>query len=202
MSKSTPRSARTQWKPLGRILVDWYRVPQTVIDTLAKRKDDGYRIGEKLVRLGLLSEGELLRALAHQSGVAIVSVIEADEIPWSVRQLVPLALCARHSVCPVATTDDGGVVLAMADPTDFDAMADVRRASGVTVFPVIASAAAIARAIAAFAEDIAAAERRSRESGRGVYLFEPCTEDPTGITEVGGVIPLVPLSEATTLCTR
>jgi type IV pilus assembly protein PilB len=182
------------WRRLGEIVVEWYRVPQAAIDVLIRREEDGLRLGDVLVRTGILTESELMRVLAHQLGVPILCTIDPEDIPWNVRQLVPLALCARRKVCPIATTDEGGIVLVMVDPTDFETLLDVERMTGTTVFPVIAPERSVLDAIAACADALSDA-RRNAGAG-GVVL---CLEEPT-IGKSAGVIPLgLPITEASTL---
>jgi type IV pilus assembly protein PilB len=102
------------------------------------------RLGAAIVRLGLASEEDIARALAHQLGYDYVAHrLAADEDAVAV---VPVSLADRHNVLPLRHDPDGALVLAVADPTDVVAIDDVRLATGArTLRLVVAPASVIAR---------------------------------------------------------
>jgi type II secretory ATPase GspE/PulE/Tfp pilus assembly ATPase PilB-like protein len=102
------------------------------------------RLGEAVVRLGLASDEDIARALAHQLGYEFVAQrLVADE---SAIAVVPVSLAERHNVLPLRYDPDGALVLAVADPTDVVAIDDVRLATGArTLRLVVAPSSTIAK---------------------------------------------------------
>lgn len=86
-------------------------------DALAARQASGALLGETLVRLGYIFEDELARMLAAQYGVPFVNL---DTIPVDIQAAVvlPRGLGESLPALPLRFTPEGGLVIAVADPTD------------------------------------------------------------------------------------
>ncbi|WP_158376059.1 GspE/PulE family protein [Cellulosimicrobium cellulans] len=102
-------------------------------------------LGPALVASGALTEEQLVGALAEQAGMTYVDLDTADLDPTAVA-LVPGPVCRRHMVLPVRT-EDGALLVAMADPGNVLALDDLRSLTGRTVRPVVASRRALESAI-------------------------------------------------------
>jgi type IV pilus assembly protein PilB len=102
-------------------------------------------LGPALVASGALTEEQLVGALAEQAGMTYVDLDTADLDPVAVA-LVPGPVCRRHVVLPVRT-EDGALLVAMADPGNVLALDDLRSLTGRTVRPVVASRRALESAI-------------------------------------------------------
>jgi type II secretion system protein E len=89
---------------------------------------DGYRVGERLCRLGLVQQDDVVHALAVQHGIPHVA-LEDVEISREAIQCVPADLAQRYRVLPVAIRDDC-LELAMADPLDLAAVDDLAAVCG------------------------------------------------------------------------
>jgi type IV pilus assembly protein PilB len=102
-------------------------------------------LGRTLVEIGVLSEGQLVAALARQVGMEFIDLDEyaVDRMAVS---LVPAALCRRHTVLPIRVSN-GTLVLATADPANVVAVDDVRTMSRMAVTPVVATYDNLLRAI-------------------------------------------------------
>jgi type IV pilus assembly protein PilB len=102
-------------------------------------------LGPALVASGALTEEQLVGALAEQAGMTYVDLDTADLDPVAVA-LVPGPVCRRHVVLPVRT-EDGALLVAMADPGNVLALDDLRSLTGRPVRPVVASRRALESAI-------------------------------------------------------
>jgi len=108
----------------------------------------GASLGRTLVEIGVLSEGQLVQALAAQVGMRFVDLDE-HPIDRMAVALVPAALCRRYTVLPIAL-EAGQIVLATADPGNVVAVDDVRTVTGRAVIPVVGTHDNILRAIDRF----------------------------------------------------
>ncbi|HEX5759794.1 MAG TPA: type IV-A pilus assembly ATPase PilB [Thermoanaerobaculia bacterium] len=112
---------------------------------LAAQREQGGRIGTTLVKLGYLSERELVDFLAKHFKVPAVdlSSIDVDE---SVLKIIPPDIARKYTILPISKTG-ATVTMAMIDPTNVFAMDDVKFMTGYKVEPVVASESSIRAAI-------------------------------------------------------
>jgi type IV pilus assembly protein PilB len=128
----------------------------------------GQSLGRTLVEIGVLTEGQLVAALARQVGMAFVDLDEY-QVDRSAVSMVPAALCRRYTVLPVGF-QDGALVLATADPGNVVAVDDVRTVSGMAVLPIVATYENLSRAIERFCradgemEDLSSAFEEEHQS--------------------------------------
>jgi type IV pilus assembly protein PilB len=101
---------------LGSLLLEKGLVTVGQLDTALAQRNGGL-LGEALVRLGYIFEDELARVLAEQFGVPFVSL---DTIPVDAQaaRVLPPELGESLLALPVRFTPEGGLVIAVADPTD------------------------------------------------------------------------------------
>ncbi len=133
-------------KQLAEVLQDEGLVTQNQLMTAVDEQSHrGLPLGRTLVELGILSEDQLVRALAAQVGMMFCDL---DEYPVDRTAVttIPAALCRRYTVLPVGFAD-GYLLLATADPSNVVAVDDTRAASGYSVRPVIATHDNLLRAI-------------------------------------------------------
>jgi type IV pilus assembly protein PilB len=97
----------------------------------------GRSLGRILVEHGVLTEAQLVEALAAQIGLPFVDLGQAGVDAHAVT-LVSAAVCRRHAVLPIAV-EDSRLVLAMADPGNVFALDDVRSLTGLEPKPVVAT---------------------------------------------------------------
>lgn len=108
-----------------------------LMDAIDEQQSRGQTLGRTLVELGMISESQLVRALAQQVGMEFVDLTEFP-VDQSAVALVPAVLCRRHNALPISR--DGDVLkLAMANPSNVVAVDDFRSASRLQVVPVIAT---------------------------------------------------------------
>jgi general secretion pathway protein E len=122
---------------LGELLVRQNRLSSRDLEqALAAQSEMGDFIGRVLVRLGLLSEIDVVRALSQQLGIPLIHASEFPQEPVDVPGLSSDYLLAQE-VLPLHI-GDGAFVAAMAVPQDEFLLKALRLASGLSVTPRIA----------------------------------------------------------------
>ncbi|MDQ1643453.1 MAG: type pilus assembly protein PilB [Actinomycetota bacterium] len=133
-------------KQLGDILLEGGLVNS---DQLAVAYEEQQRVGRALGRVlieqGVLTESQLVAALATQIGLRFVDLSDFP-VDGSALGRVPGAVCRRHSAIPIGF-EDGRLLVAMADPANVFAIDDLRSLTGMDVKPVVATRADVAAAI-------------------------------------------------------
>jgi type IV pilus assembly protein PilB len=129
-------------KKLGDLLV---RENLLATNDLEKAKQDqrknGGRLGEALVRLGLLDEQQLVNILAKQYGIPAVN-LDNFEIDPEVVKLVPEDLVHKYRIMPVNRVGST-LIVAVEDPSNMFAVDDIKFMTGYNVEVVVASASSI-----------------------------------------------------------
>ncbi len=134
---------------LGEILLQANLItPQQLEEAVSLHRRAGMRIGTALIQLGYASEDDVAWALATQLRIPYVHV-SPDMVDPAAVQLLPAHLMERFEVFPVLVSGDE-LTLAMADPTDAEAIAEVERATGLQVVPAIDLGSNIRRLIRSF----------------------------------------------------
>ncbi len=112
---------------------------------LEEQKQSGGRLGEHLVRLGHVSEEDILDCLSQQFGVPSINLRHFD-IEDSIIRLIPADVARKYHFIPVSKTG-ATLTVAMSDPTNVFAMDDITFITGYRVEPVVASEEALREAI-------------------------------------------------------
>ncbi len=102
------------------------------------QKAEGLRIDRAIVRLGFLTERQMLAALGAHLGLKVVDLAEMT-VGREVLRLLPPKLVFRKRLLPIAR-ENGAIEIATSDAFDMSAMDEVRLLTGLTVRPVLASA--------------------------------------------------------------
>ncbi len=112
---------------------------------LDEQKQSGGRIGEHLIRLGYVTEEDILDCLSQQYGVPSIN-LQHFEIDESIIRLIPADVARKYRFIPVSKTG-ATLTVAMSDPTNVFAMDDITFITGYRVEPVVASEEALREAI-------------------------------------------------------
>lgn len=133
---------------LGEILIRAGYLTQEGLQTaLNEQQRWGGQLGRYLVELGLITEEILVRALSSQYKVTAVA-LDPQRIDIKTAKLVPQEICERNNlVCFRADAGKKFIDVAMSDPSNLDAIDEVRVATKQNVRPYIAAPTAIDRAI-------------------------------------------------------
>ena len=114
-----------QRKHLGEILYRNKLVDKEgLVKALKKAKAENKRLGEALVSLGMLTEDQIMQALAQQFGMEYVD-LDKVQISASTMKLIPEELVKKHFVLPLGK-EDGRLKIVIRDPLDLD-MLDLLR---------------------------------------------------------------------------
>lgn len=130
---------------LGETLVDLGHITEEQLDeALSAQRSNGFRLGTNLLIRGYLEEEDLARFLSDQMGVPAVDRIEA--VSNEVRAFVPSEVAQLRVVFPLGVSGEE-LVLAMADPSDRDAIREVENCSHCKVRVVVAPELVVTNAI-------------------------------------------------------
>ncbi|MBM2838165.1 MAG: Type secretion system protein GspE, partial [Deltaproteobacteria bacterium] len=133
-------------KKLGELLVDAGLISaEQLAKALANQKVNKKRIGEIIVDLKMASEMDIVQTLYFELGVDSLDLSKAIIDPMAI-QLVPEKLARKFSLLPISV--DGKVLtVAMLDPLDFEALDDIRFATGYKLKPVATTRTELLHAI-------------------------------------------------------
>src|SRR4029453_12776242 len=136
---------------LGDLLVKEGLINQEQLQrALADQKGSNEKLGSILVRLDLINEDQLIAFLSKQYGIPSITVTQLD-VDAEVIKLVPAQIARKYEVLPIKRAGNQ-LTLAMADPTNVFAVDDVGFMTNLQVVPVVASQGAIRQAIDRFYE--------------------------------------------------
>ncbi|MHB1534174.1 MAG: PilT/PilU family type 4a pilus ATPase [Acidimicrobiales bacterium] len=152
-------------------------------EALAAEEETGVPLAKILSSEGIVGERDLVAAIADQMGLRAWDPQSAP-IPVVLRGMLPAGLAARLRAVVVAS-NGSQLTVAMEDPTDEGALAQLSEATGWTILPALSSHADIAGVLNemyGIAEEIKAAEEDSTPSPDelravgGLHLNELLTE--------------------------
>jgi hypothetical protein len=133
---------------LGEQLVAEGAVAPALVDAaLARMAETGERIGSALIGVGA-SADRVAMALAGQKRVLAARDGHLAAVTVAVRERVPEAVARRLIAVPVRIAPGTGeLVVALRDPDDQAALAELARVSGLVVKPAVAAEVRLARAL-------------------------------------------------------
>ena len=131
---------------LGELLIAAGTISQEELERgLALQKGSKQRLGAVLINNGIITEDQLIEALQMQLGIEFIDLTKVN-IPIELAQALPKNIAKQYQVVPVRIVKDE-CYLAMSDPLNFYAIEEVRKAVRKKVVPMVATAAAVERAI-------------------------------------------------------
>src|SRR6266852_862075 len=123
---------------LGDLLVkEKVITPEQLDKAIKMQKENGFRLGSALVKLGFLSDEDVTNFLSRQYGVPAIN-LSYFEIDGSVVKLVPYETAKRYQILPLSRVG-ASLTIAMVDPTNVFAMDEIQVVAGVKIEPVVAS---------------------------------------------------------------
>ncbi|MBM3812690.1 MAG: type II secretion system protein GspE [Acidimicrobiia bacterium] len=111
--------------------------PEELEQALEIQKERGDKIGKILVDLGFVSQKDVLAALSDQLSLRVLTLEGPPAVTPETERLSSRFL--RQFRCIPAGFDDSTLMLAMADPLDFETIAAVRHVTGLKVQPALAA---------------------------------------------------------------
>jgi hypothetical protein len=129
-SRQPVRGRQFVGRALGEICAELYGLTAAQIgdalDAQQQEKGRGKRIGELLVEKKVLSEADMLAALAAQLDLPIMLELNADAVPDEVLRVVPIAFARQQRLLPLGRSDDDVVFVATSDPLNTAGLDELR----------------------------------------------------------------------------
>lgn len=104
-------------------------------------KASGGSVGGQLVKIGAISEVDLVQMISQQYGVPVVELEEYD-IEATTVALVPHNIALKHHLVPLVKKDST-LTVAMADPSNMIALNDIKFITGLDIQVVVAPESSI-----------------------------------------------------------
>ncbi|HEY4812850.1 MAG TPA: GspE/PulE family protein [Solirubrobacteraceae bacterium] len=134
-----PRTSGRSQRMIGEVVVDLGLADlETVEAGVAAARDQGRPTGVVLVERGILRHDQLARVVAERFGLDFVDLTLFD-LDMGAVNLVGIQAAKRYQALPVGFTDDGALLLAMANPTNVLTIDDVGMMTGRRIKPAAAS---------------------------------------------------------------
>ena len=122
---------------LGEILLrEGLVTREQLAQALTEQKNSKHRLGYVLVKLGLVQELEITKVLARQYRMPAVDLTRFEVDPKIIK-LVPAEMATKSVVLPLKR-EGRTLTIAMADPTDHGLLEDLKFITRFDLFPVIA----------------------------------------------------------------
>ena len=139
-------TAAAPYEKLGDILVrEGLISPDQLKKALAEQKASGMRLGYTLVKLGFVEETEITKMLARQYRMPAVD-LSRFEVDPKILKLIPGDIAAKHTVLPLKR-EGRTLTIAIADPNNVTAIEDIKFITRCDIFPVIAGEYTLRNAI-------------------------------------------------------
>jgi type IV pilus assembly protein PilB len=118
-------------RKLGQVLVDLGYIDENQLwEVLDEAKNANQRVGDAAVARGLITEDQLLQALAEQHGLKTVNLQEVKPHPDALK-LVPEPMAGVYKIVPLFLREKV-LTIAIADPNNLAALDDLRNLLGLT----------------------------------------------------------------------
>lgn len=130
-------TAAASTERLGDLLVrEGLITSEQLQQALEQQRSTGMRLGYTLVKLGLIQEIEITKMLARQYRVPAVD-LSRFEVDEKIIKLIPADVAVKHTVMPLKR-EARTLTVAMADPTNVTVIDDLKFITRFDIFPVIA----------------------------------------------------------------
>jgi type IV pilus assembly protein PilB len=138
--------AASSGERLGELLIREGLITREALEqALQEQKNTGMRVGYNLVKMGFINEVELTRMLARQFRMPAVD-LSNFEVDTRIAKLIPPDLAQRHLLLPLKR-EGRTLTVAMADPSNLVVIDDLKFITRYDIFPVIAGEYTLRNAI-------------------------------------------------------
>ena len=135
---------------VGEILVQAGVIDEMQLSSaLGEQSRWGRRLGLTLIKMGMVEEGHLVRALAVQLDLPVAS-LAGKRISDDVIALVPMRTATEHGVIPLFVKKEGRTTrlfLGMEDPSNLAVLDDLSFRTGMEIHPVMIGPSELGEAI-------------------------------------------------------
>jgi len=136
----------TARKSFESILLDRSWISQQDLDKARQRKKPGQELADVLVDMGALEPQRLARALAQEYWLPFQAHIDEHTLENDLVAKVPINYAKKNRLLPIGA-DGNTIRVAIADPSNYEALDDLHVLFGKAIQPVVAPAEVIAEAI-------------------------------------------------------
>ena len=131
---------------LGQMLLKANAISEEQLEeALSNQKSQGDTLGNNLVKMGILTEDEILNYLGKQLNVPVIQ-LQADQLSMDVVSIIPADVAHKFNVIAVEKNSNT-LTVAASDPTNIFVLDSIKFVTGLNVKPVIASEAQIKEAM-------------------------------------------------------
>ncbi|MFC1515058.1 hypothetical protein ACFL5X_04065, partial [Candidatus Omnitrophota bacterium] len=157
-----------RYKKIGEILVNEGLISSVQLDEAIKeQRKKGGRIGETLMKLGHVSEEQIVVALGKQLGIPYVTLASGKLKPsqdQDLQELIPYDFAIKNACIPLSRTISS-LTVALFDPTDLILLDNLRKMSSCDINPIISPRGDIMKMI----EEFYGKSRIFKEAMEGTY---------------------------------
>jgi type IV pilus assembly protein PilB len=174
-----------QKRRLGDLLVaEKLITPEQLQAALREQKGSTEKLGSILVKLNLITEEQLIGFLSRQYRIPSITLSQLEIDPETLKLVRP-EIAHKYEILPVRRLG-GSLTLAMADPTNVFALDDVAFMTNLQILPVVASQAAIRKAIEKYYQTEKAPEEilADLQNAPEMEVVEGAEEEATGKVDV------------------
>jgi len=160
---------------------------------LATQKEEGHRerLGELLIRTGLISESQFLEILSKQLGISFVRSINDREIPEELLKKIPTRFAKKYHVLPLRLIGDEVEVIT-SDPLNTGVLDDVRILLEMPVRTSIAPSHIIMEAINRSYDRVSTADTAIEELDSNV-IDDTALNEPVDLLDSEDEAPIIRL---------
>ncbi len=134
-----PKNPGRSTRMIGEVVVDLgFADNESVEEAVTAARAQGRPTGLVLVERGVLRHDQLARVVAERFGLDFVDLSVYD-LDMGAVNLISVEAAKRYQAVPVGYTEDGALVLAMANPTNVLTIDDVGMMTGRRIRPAAAS---------------------------------------------------------------
>ncbi|MBT3182596.1 MAG: type II secretion system ATPase GspE [Deltaproteobacteria bacterium] len=180
-------------RSLGAILLETSSLTEEQLEqALAVQRERGIKLGDALVQLKFLRTEDILKALSVQLGFPYENKIDVEDISIELVTALPINYAKQNEILPLKK--EGNVVrVAIADPTNFYALDDLRMLFGCDIKPVIASSYEIVNSInAVYNRATGSGEDQINELDEGAEIADDFSE-PVDLLDADDEAPIIRL---------
>lgn len=142
-----------RYKRLGDILISEGIITEKQLEeSIALQAKEGGKLGEVLIRLGYLSDEQIVIALSKQLAIPYISLASGKLTPTAdqnLETLIPHDFAIRNIVLPLSRNLNS-LTAVMFDPLDLILIDNLKKITGCEVNPVVSTKSNILKAIQAF----------------------------------------------------
>ncbi len=173
-------SFNPQFARLGEVLIhQGVADEQQVNEAAQKQKSFGLKIGETLLKLGFISEKELLDALHLQLEYEIIKEDELLELDSEVVKLIPEPFAVEKRVIALRKQDNT-MVVAMTDPDNIEIHDNLQKLLGLNILPMLIGDSTLTDTLEKYYKGIRTSSQM--EDAVGDFEFVAVDEDENEIT--------------------